>query len=248
MYRASLQQFDVELDPSNPRYRESEKAYYKYKKDLEKRYPQVCEDCAPKAIERIKAAKKTAQADWLGRKLQTSKTNKFNTHGRSVDFFGILKLAWFAGVFGQLLWNAVVLITVALRNVEANSSFNAPPILITLAEALTSLATSKTLVWRSLQLSFLSFAWNPRIKELIAGGARLHTQIKGYRHWYKLQLIMIVTRSLTYYYMGKGVLADPFGPAAIGAHLVSFVFNGLVKFSSTLNCSYNAYTNSLQCS
>ena len=176
----------------------------------------------------MKAAKKTAQADWLGRLLQKSKNKKYNARVRSVSFFDVLKLLWFAGVIGQLVWNATTLIAASLHNAEANIDLYIPQILLILFGPLTSPVMSKTLAWRSLQLSFLSFAWNPKIKEAVAGGARLHTHIKGYRHWYKLQLVMIVTRSLTYYFMGKGILADPFGPAATGAHLVSFVFNALV--------------------
>jgi hypothetical protein len=177
----------------------------------------------------MKAAKKTAQADWLGRLLQDSKTKKFKARVRSISFFDVLKLLWFAGIIGQLVWNAMTLIAASLHNAEANSVLYIPRILLTLLGPLTSMATSNTWAWRSLQISFLSFVWNPKIKEAVAGGARLRTHIKGYRHWYKFQLIMIVTRSLTYYIMGKGILADPFGPAAIGAHLASFVFNALVS-------------------
>jgi len=177
----------------------------------------------------MKAAKKTAQADWLGRMLQDSKTKKFKAHVRSISVFDVLKLLWFAGVIGQLVWNAMALITAFLYNAQADIDLYIPQILLILLGPLKSLATSNTLAWRTLQFSFLSFAWNPKIKEAMAGGARLHTHIKGYRHWYKLQLVMIVTRSVTYYFMGKGILADPFGPAAIGAHLVSFVFNALAS-------------------
>jgi len=229
LYRASLAQYYVETDTYHPRYRELEKEYFKYKRDLERRYPQVCEDCAPQALQRMKDAKRTAQADWLRRKLEDTRAKRFKVQVRHISLFDILKLLWFAGVFGQLLWNSMTLIVATLHNAELDNDFATPTALTPLIRPIVSLATSHTWAWRTLQISFLAFPWNPKIKEAMAGGARLHTHIKGYRHWYKLQLIMLATRSLIYYMMGKSVFADPFSPAVIGAHLLSFGFNILVS-------------------
>jgi hypothetical protein len=177
----------------------------------------------------MKDAKRTAQADWLRRKLEETRARRFKVQVRHISLFDILKLCWFAGVFGQLLWNAMTLIAWTLHNAEIDTDLAIPTSLTTLIEPLISLATSHIWAWRTLQISFLAFPWNPKIKEAMAGGARLHTHIKGYRHWYKLQLIMLATRSLTYYIIGKSVLADQFGPVVIGAHLLSLGFNSLVS-------------------
>lgn len=78
---ASLAQFHVEIDPSHPKYKESEDKYFAYRRNLEKRYPQCCEDCEAKALERMREADKTAKSDWLRRLMDKSRTRKSAVKG-----------------------------------------------------------------------------------------------------------------------------------------------------------------------
>lgn len=196
----------------------------------------------------MKVAKRTAQADWLGRKLRDTKSKKFNGHVGSISFFDILKIMWFMGVIGHLAWNAMTLIAASLNTTERKLDTYVPSYLLAWLEPIISLGTSDTWAWQSLVLSLLSSCWNPKIKEAMAGGARLQTHINGYRVWYELQFIMIATRSLVYYFMGKGILSDRFSPAAIGAHLASLIFNILVSFIYLLffHSNYSQLTLKLQ--
>ncbi|KKY27394.1 hypothetical protein UCDDS831_g00796 [Diplodia seriata] len=56
--------------PSDPNYKAFERSYPEYRRNLERRYPQVCVDCAPRVRERIEAAGYAAKTDYLKRLLQ----------------------------------------------------------------------------------------------------------------------------------------------------------------------------------
>jgi hypothetical protein len=47
-----------------------ERKYYKFRANLERQYPQVCEDCEPKVLDRMREAGRTARTDYLRGELQ----------------------------------------------------------------------------------------------------------------------------------------------------------------------------------
>ncbi|RDL37787.1 uncharacterized protein BP5553_05220 [Venustampulla echinocandica] len=222
LYTSSLAQYYVETDPAHPQYREMERKYFKYKEDLERRYPQVCEDCEPRVLERMRQAGKIAKSDYLRQLMQKSRSRRTKANSYSISFVDTGRLLWYAGLLGQFMWNGIALLAAAQLSPLPALKPYLQPTLLSLFGALISAATSSPWAWWSLCCTISSLWWNPKFKEANRG---FMNHINGFANWYKFQGIMVVTRSLTYHIMGTGVLADPNSEATIAAHIVSLGFN-----------------------
>ena len=75
LFTKSLAQYFPD-DPSDPEYPQLERNYYRYRKGLEQRYPQVCDECAEKVEHRIRQAGYTAKTDHLRRMMDLSRGRK----------------------------------------------------------------------------------------------------------------------------------------------------------------------------
>lgn len=226
LYTASLSQYHVETDPAHPQYREMERQYFKYKNDLERRYPQVCEDCEPRVLERMRQAGKVAKSDYLRQLMEKSRSRKATVNPYSISFADTGRLLWYTGLWGQFLWNGVALLAAIQHNQPTliSSFIRLAP--LPYIRGLINVVSSSNWAWWSLCCTIASLWWNPKFKEANRG---FMSHIHGFGNWYKLQGIMVVTRSLTYYIMGTGVLSDPNSEATLAAHLVSLGFNALVS-------------------
>jgi hypothetical protein len=104
--RASLAQYVPEEKETLAVDRE----YIKFKENLEKRYPQVCEDCFQGVVDRLRQSSYTAKTDHLRRLLDKTRRNG-TTHKNKptwLDAFQFLgQLLWTFGIYGQLAWNVV---------------------------------------------------------------------------------------------------------------------------------------------
>ena len=218
---ASLAQFDVEHDPDHPQYRESERRYFAFKKQLEKTYPQVCEDCRPKAIERLKESSKTAKSDHLRRLLDKSRARSSGNKIIAFSLSGLLvfigSFLWYGGLLGQLLWNFTSLLQPNLSPMlDLGLSYR-----LYALEQIQTITTSHRWTWTSLILSILSVWWNPMFRQMNRG---FMNHITGVSDWYKYQTILLVYRGFFYASMGDGFLADPSEPQTLAAHLFTFGF------------------------
>ncbi|KAK8202733.1 Ima1 N-terminal domain-containing protein [Phyllosticta capitalensis] len=97
--------------PDDPSFSKFEKSLPEYKKNLERRYPQVCHNCAPRVRERIKQTAHAAKADHVNRLLERAK--RIGIGKRSTSFTWQSILFWWAGIFwwgsiiGHLIWSAL---------------------------------------------------------------------------------------------------------------------------------------------
>ncbi|KAE8453110.1 hypothetical protein EG329_012297 [Mollisiaceae sp. DMI_Dod_QoI] len=232
LYTTSLQQYHIEVDPTHPDYRESERLYYKYKKTLEKTYPQVCENCEPRVLERMRAASKTAKSDHLRRLMEKTRA-RTATATNAYTFFDLVlllgKWLWYIGLGGQLLWNIMALLAIYGANKPETARLPYLEILFEFLRPLIITTTSRTWARRSLICSIFSIWWNPMFKQLNNG---FMNHITGFGEWYKLQLLHIVIRSLFFYTMGSGVFSDLYSPATAGAHLMVPILLSLLAFKS----------------
>jgi len=232
--------------------------YLKFKWSLEKRYPQVCEDCLPRVIERLKQSSYTAKTDHLRRLLDKTRQNVAPRKKRKswLDVFDILgETFWTVGVFGQLLWNFVVLfghlmhrfLHISISDLLSSDPLTDPDSDITFSTLTTlmqpmldimkydgntmcslgyqGIAVRNLAKW-SLLLSFLSIWWNPKFKEGYRG---YHRHIKGFQDWYKYQVLLLIAR-VAFWYMLKYQLLDRIDPSAtIGVHIFMLGFTILVS-------------------
>lgn len=214
-----------------------ERKYFEYRNNLEKRYPQVCEDCEPRVLERMKQAGRTAKTDYLRRLMDKSRARRSANRGNAITFSGSLesmgKFLWYMGLLGQLLWHITALAASTTHIYPAMLDYPLPTFistpLTTLSEITTSIPISSNLGRWSLVCSAASFWWNPKFKYLNKG---FMNHIKGFGDWYKYQVLLLVVRGLCYFSMGTGILADPSATPTRTAHV--FIF-GFITYVSVIH-------------
>ncbi|KAE9377775.1 hypothetical protein N431DRAFT_398819 [Stipitochalara longipes BDJ] len=230
LYTASLAQYHIEIDPDPSQYKELERKYFAYRKSLEKRYPQVCEDCEPRVLERMREAGRTAKADHLRRLMDRSRVRK-SASVTQLSVSGFItstgKWLWYLGLLGQILWNITALVAVVQHDHPEALENVLEPHLISRFEGAIRISTSRAWARSSLFCSISSIWWNPMFKQMNSG---FMNHIKGFRDWYKLQFLLVVIRSLFYYNMGTGLFADPFSAVSTGAHIFFPCFVILLAF------------------
>lgn len=231
LYTSSIAQYDFDTNTRRADYIQDERAFFRWKRGLERRYPQVCEACEPKVLERMRRAGKTAKTDHLRRLMDKSRARRsappqgFNI-SRTIIFGG--QLLWYCGILGQLIWNITAMTCAANHDEIAEFLTTTPGPIPVGIKLLLGLINSNIWAWRSLQCTYASVWWCPRFKEAERGFMK---HITGFRHWYKLQLFAVVIRSIFYYNMGTGKLADPLSRATLGAHAAMAVMATLVGIS-----------------
>lgn len=224
LYTASLAQYHVETDPTHPRYKELEREYFNYRRSLERLYPQVCEDCEPMVLERMRDAGRTAKADHLRRAMDRSRAKRLN-RDRNVTISGALEVIgkglWYVGLIGQLIWNGIAFSVPFIEQNWPKIMTNVP-----FAELAGAFQPTHSMAWVSLLCSITSIWWNPMFKQMNNG---FMNHISGFGDWYKLQFLSIVVRGIFYSTTGTGVFADPFSSAALGANAIVIIFTIMVS-------------------
>jgi len=88
---------------THPQYHKYEAEYPQYRKDLERRFPQVCPKCAPRVEQHLKRTNYVAKADFLTRNLERSKAHAFNNLPTSsslgISALSLVAAAWWANDF-----------------------------------------------------------------------------------------------------------------------------------------------------
>jgi hypothetical protein len=196
----------------------------KFRKSLDQRYPQVCEDCLPKVQEQMKKAVKIAKADYLGRSLANTRAIQnappFNL--LSLHFVG--QLLWYPGLFGQLLWH-IIHLTATVQHFypllwEKYLPGPIAALLSTLSKSTIPFSLSD-LALCSIVCSWACGWWNPKFREVERGFTK---HITGFRDWYRYQGLIFTIRILFYNILGTRVLADPLATPTITAHVFIFGF------------------------
>lgn len=195
LFTKSLAQY-LPDDPADPDYPELERNYYRYRRNLEARYPQVCGDCADKVEERIRQAGYTAKTDHLRRMMNLTRRRKTRTRSKLdwVDTLG--RFLWRMGFATQALWHCQA---VAQALQETESGIRDPDAgRSTLAAAASALQlgadvlpSSETAITWSLRLAFLAAWWNPHFVQVNRGFAR---HLLGFTQWYSIQGLIIFFR------------------------------------------------------
>lgn len=236
--------------------------YLKFKESLEKRYPQVCEDCFQGVAQRLKQSSYTAKTDHLRRLLdKTRKTGmRRKTKKTWLDVFQFLgQVLWTFGIYGQLGWNILGMTGHVLRRLPLSSS------------ELPSMDSTDSLDPKGLA-SIISFAvdWLQTILQSVPncglsmpspddykhfpdlakwsllisfvsiwwnpkfkeGYRGYHRHITGFSDWYKHQGLLYVARVLFWVMMRLEAFGQNDAPATFGAHLFMLSFTIYVSLSN----------------
>ncbi|KAJ5585210.1 uncharacterized protein N7459_005010 [Penicillium hispanicum] len=233
-------------DPTSAQH---DRDYDRYRKDLENRYPQVCDSCEPRVRQRIRQAGYEAKADHLRRMMDQSRASKTARQARHRSWQSMLvyigALGYWGSVFGQLAWDAVSAIPVDPPLNDPSMRLEIP-ISRTICASYTAqtrrlpgdcvldLAPSAGL---ALLAGSLSLWWNPKIRTKIEGRGGRFT---GLGEYYQVQLIALVVRCVFW-----ALLKDPSAsglepnlPPAL--HMFMIAFTVLSVFISRRVVKYDA--------
>ncbi|KAJ1325125.1 Ima1 N-terminal domain-containing protein [Microdochium nivale] len=199
MLRSSLAQFEWPEDSSGAEYLAREKKYHLLRRDLEKRYPQVCADCEPRVEKRLNEASYTAQTDHLKRMIR--KTRSHRTEVRSWSILDLLdvagKWAWHASFVLQFTWHAAMLcgfLATSIAVFEESKPSWATSVAYVLRQVTRSPLGSQRALSLAISTGLCSFPWNPRFKQSIRG---FTTHIMGFKQWYTYQLLALLVRMVS---------------------------------------------------
>lgn len=195
LFTASLAQY-LPDDPDHPDYAHLEKSYYKFRRRLEERYPQICADCEPKVAAKVDQAGYKARTDHLRRMMDRSRQRRSApkrwTPLDGFDSFG--RWLWLSGLASQMLWHLVsvsVLVTTRtpgpLRDPDEDSS----QLLLLLRRLTYVLPSAQSLASLSVGASIASVWWNPRFVQVFRGFSK---HILGLSQWYIFQVLVILVR------------------------------------------------------
>ncbi|KAL2857775.1 Ima1 N-terminal domain-containing protein [Aspergillus pseudoustus] len=196
----------------DPNYSAYERDYPKFRKNLEERYPQVCDKCAPRVKERIRQTGYEAKSDHLRRIMDRSKAGKAARKARQWNWRSLLvfmgAICYWTSIAGQLAWNLTSALTIhgALEEAGdiASSSFVASyfqKLPLTYRLPRHSLVDLASYAGFALVAGILSLWWNPKLRLKVEGRGGRFIDLGEY---YKVQLIVMVVRCAFW-----AVLRDP---------------------------------------
>ncbi|KAM3556309.1 hypothetical protein MY1884_005132 [Beauveria asiatica] len=201
LFTASLAQY-LPDDPSHPDYAELDRNYYRYRRNLERRYPQVCEACAGTVQDRIRQAGYTAKTDHLRRMMDKSRgrTVAAATTRRAgiLDAVGVVGAwLWRAGLAAQLLWHLQHIVRALEQQdngmYDPDDSGVVVKGLAATRMALAWLPDGDALIRASIAAAILSAWWNPHFVQFSRGFTR---HLLGFTRWYSFQGLIVFFRIL----------------------------------------------------
>ncbi|KAI1084017.1 Ima1 N-terminal domain-containing protein [Whalleya microplaca] len=230
MLTSSLAQFEWPDDVSSVEYAARERKYYALRRDLEKRYPQMCAECEPKVDKKLHEASYTAQTDHLRRMMDRTRSQRREVKKHDVldalDLAG--KSSWHFGFALQFVWHAIMISSLAIEWYDMSGG---NPRVASILSSVQQIGqdrlphVDRSMQW-AINLGMCSFPWNPRFKQTIRG---FTAHILGFRQWYTYQLLILLIRfvclSMAQYGASKGLPpATQFGAQLVIAALMVYVY------------------------
>ncbi|KAH6851122.1 Ima1 N-terminal domain-containing protein [Chaetomium sp. MPI-CAGE-AT-0009] len=183
-------------DPDDPDYAEREKGLYRFRKNQERLYPQICDECEPRVRQRLEQSAYTAKTDMLRRMLDRSASvrGSVTTRGWLERFNTAGKWLWISGLVLQLAWHAVVVHNLLLQYfiwAEVDDSLSTFRLLKTCGPLVGSLPPAERLLGWSILATIFGVWWNPRFVQIYRGFTR---HISGVSQWYIFQTMAVILR------------------------------------------------------
>lgn len=193
LFTSSLAQYFPD-DPGDPDYPELERNYYKFRRGLEARYPQICEECEPKVFLRLQAAGYQAKTDHLRRMMDKTRANRQTPKQHSyLDLINTVgKWIWLGGLGFEYLWHLSTICDVLRAEGMQPGEQSWILVMRDLAFQLTKRLPAKDrLIALSFWSNILTVWWNPLFVQVFRGFSR---HILGLGQWYTFQALMIFVR------------------------------------------------------
>lgn len=238
LYTQSLAEY---LPPvTDPQYAKYEASYEEYKRNLERRYPQVCAQCEPRARARIQAAGYAAKTDHLRRMMERTRRGSIPKLNDGSGWRWLLVtlggLAWWSSILLQGAWH-VAGATLAQETMGAMTANDDSPSWQTCVQWSTSdlsgrqrcFRQASPLVGWSLVAALASFWWNPKLKDKISGR---NARMTGLAEHLWLQAVMIAVRTAAWWMLNDTASSLLPQRAFGGAHAFMIAFLALSTIAS----------------
>ncbi|KAH7320819.1 Ima1 N-terminal domain-containing protein [Stachybotrys elegans] len=232
LFAASLAQY-LPDDPSHPDYPELEKNYYRYRKSLEARYPQVCEMCAAKVDGRIRKAGYMAKTDHLRRMVERTRGRKPTRRVTLMDWASRVGCwLWWTGLGLQMLWHFISVVGLLEDGPDSPDGMRDPDneeqstkSLEMLQKSLGYMPSADAAIQWSVTAAVLSIWWNPHFVQVNRGFTR---HLLGLTQWYSFQGLIVFFRLVFRVAMGtktEGQSANSMlGAHALMAGLMTLIY------------------------
>lgn len=195
LYTSSLAQYFPD-DTNHPDYPQLERKYYKFRADLEERYPQICDDCEPKVLGKLNNAGYIAKTDYLRRIMERNRKERISPRRRTLLGLadGVGKWLWRMSLALQLLWHARAGLELLANNMPLGEEGGWLPLILGTSERVTRhLPSTESLIQLSLQTTILGIWWNPKFQQIVRGFSR---PVLGLPKWYAFQALLVISRYL----------------------------------------------------
>ncbi|KAL1877596.1 hypothetical protein VTK73DRAFT_8505 [Phialemonium thermophilum] len=219
---ASLAQY-LPDDPESPEYAEAEKKYFRFRKNLEKRYPQICRDCEPKVRRRIEQSAYTAKTDVLRRMLDRSRSNRALKQRSGLDHLdSVGRWLRVTSLVLQLLWHCASLWAVLEANERVLEEGSLPLDIVRQAShVFDALPAPEKLIRWSILAACCGSWWNPRFVQTVRGFTK---HVVGLQNWYIYQVMAVVLRLLCKSLLGRDRSREMKVSSYIAGHLLMMGF------------------------
>ncbi|THX35619.1 hypothetical protein D6C90_09886 [Aureobasidium pullulans] len=232
----------------DPQYNKFVAEYPQYRKNLERRYPQVCPRCAPKVQQQLKKTVYGARADFLSRKIEQSKSqfvNNLSTPASlGISALNVVALAWWGSALFQAYWH-----TLAFLGIPGDSEEVAglTPLMVVgcsvngfrlhmLPAGCAYLFVD--LVKKSLYVSFWLVWWNPTFKDRLRFPYRTHHAL-GLADFYRYQFVILAIRATAWFYLSGPWIEGSASDLNKGMHGCAILFIVLSTVASLRTIVYS---------
>jgi hypothetical protein len=207
-------------DPDDPDYAKREQEYYSFRRRLEARYPQMCADCEPKVLSKLRDAGYTAKTDHLRRMMERSRAERSIVKKKTpLDYINIAgRWLWISGLGFQLLWH-ISYLSLAMEDATITpTSTWWQSLFLLFRQILDRVPAPDFLMSAGIWTNLLSIWWNPQFIQVTRGFSR---HIVGLLAWYIFQILIFALRIAS---MKFAALSEEEGlgsSARLAAHLIT---------------------------
>lgn len=235
-------------DDDHPRYKEFETALPKFKEDLAKRYPQICEACAPKAQSHINKADVYASSERIAKSLKDTRERRRSRNdsvGKKIMRFSlaVIGMLFYACVLTQVSWHAYMIFasTTSVAPEESDLAF-VPTGGDCLRSALRMHPEQACcdLLMTSAGWALLGSLWllwyNPGLKEWYSADHRIQA-LTGQKEHVRIHAILLICRLISWWKLSDPtVTSDLTTSQRLGAHgsMLAFTVGALLVGSRTV--------------
>ncbi|KAJ9619623.1 hypothetical protein H2203_008404 [Taxawa tesnikishii (nom. ined.)] len=227
-------------DERHPEYDKFVANYPEYRKELERRYPQVCRQCAPRVQERMRKTKYIVQADMLQKNLERSKqsgTLRYNNRPFLSLFLKLAAWAWWTSVFIQAIWHGFGAFGMMADSEPSEVKLEPLMIIGCVVKGISARRLGpgcgdlfNDLIVKSLLLQASLIWWNPALKEKMTTMKGKRSKMLGLGDYIRMQLVIIGLRGIAWWYIEHH--ADLGETATRGVHMGMLVFLFLTTLAS----------------